>query len=128
MRNKLIELLAEASIISANRCTGTDCDECCESGEACFKGFEADHLLANGVTIGKEDNVVIKCIDLVGKCGSCRYFNLIESTTNGECLKSPYGDDVVHDPKHPYRIVPRSKIRCVNYWMRTPEPPKENEQ
>jgi len=54
MRNKLIELLAEASLNSANRCSNTDCDECrenAENGGACFRGFEADHLLANGVTV-----------------------------------------------------------------------------
>lgn len=118
MRNKMIELMSQ-------HCPLEDCTR--RAVVSCFECM-TDHLIANGVTIGKEDNVVIKCINLVGKCGSCRYFNLIESTTNGECLKSPYGDDVVHDPKHPYRIVPRSKIRCVNYWMRTPEPPQENEQ
>lgn len=58
----------------------------------------------------KKQNI---CLD--GKCGSCKYFKKIDDTCAGDCLKNPYSDDVVHDPKHPYWTVQRSRIRCIHY-------------
>ena len=54
-------------------------------------------------------------IDLRNKCGSCSHFKLIDGTCNGECLRNPYGANVVHDPKHPYWIVARSRMKCKDY-------------
>lgn len=54
-------------------------------------------------------------ICLKNKCGSCKYFIKIENTCQGECLKNPYSDDVVHDAKHPYWIIPRSRKKCIFY-------------
>lgn len=56
-----------------------------------------------------------KDIDLTNKCGSCCHFNPIEDKATGECLQNPYDDSVVHDPKHPYWIVQRSRIKCKLY-------------
>jgi hypothetical protein len=56
-----------------------------------------------------------KDIDLTNKCGSCCHFKPIEDTATGECLQNPYNDSVVHDPKHPHWIVPRSRIKCPLY-------------
>ena len=57
----------------------------------------------------------LKNIDLTNKCGSCDYFNPIDGTAMGECRKNPYDENVVHDPKHHYLIVVRSKIKCRHY-------------
>ena len=57
-------------------------------------------------------------ICLKDKCGSCKHFKEIAGTCNGDCLKNPYSEDVVHDPKHPYWIVPRSRVRCRFYEER----------
>lgn len=57
-------------------------------------------------------------IDLTNKCGSCCNFKAIGGTTQGECLQNPYGEDVVHDPEHPYWIVQRSRIKCRLYNTR----------
>ena len=58
---------------------------------------------------------MLKSIDLKNKCGSCDHFKAIENTATGECLQYPYDDSVVHDPKHPYWIVQRSRIKCRLY-------------
>ena len=58
---------------------------------------------------------MLKVIDLTNKCGSCDHFKPIEDTATGECLQNPYNDTVVHDPKHPHLIVPRSRIKCPLY-------------
>ena len=54
-------------------------------------------------------------INLENKCGSCDHFRQIGDTAQGECLQSPYGELVAHDPKHPYRIVTRSRSNCRLY-------------
>ena len=54
-------------------------------------------------------------ICLTGKCGSCWYFKPIEGTASGECHKYQYGDDVVHDPEHPYYQPQRSRLKCKEY-------------
>lgn len=59
--------------------------------------------------------MALKHIDLTGKCGSCCYFKPIEDTATGECLKNPYDESVVHDPKYPHWIVQRSRIKCPLY-------------
>ena len=58
---------------------------------------------------------MLKDIDLTNKCGSCCHFKPIEDTATGECFQNPYNDTVVHDPKHPYWIVQRSRIKCPLY-------------
>ena len=58
---------------------------------------------------------MLKDIDLANKCGSCDHFKQIENTATGECLKNPYNESVVHDPKHPHWIVQRSRIKCPLY-------------
>lgn len=55
----------------------------------------------------------MKSIDLTNKCGSCHHFKPVDGTAIGECLLRPYGEDVVHDPNHPYQMVPRSKVKCT---------------
>lgn len=60
--------------------------------------------------------MMLKNINLDGKCGSCDRFKPIDGTARGECLCQPYGKDVVHDPKHPHRIVGRSNIKCTWYY------------
>ena len=62
---------------------------------------------------------MLKDIDLTNKCGSCCHFQPIEDTATGECLQNPYNDSVVHDPKHPHRIVQRSRIKCPLYNAKT---------
>lgn len=54
-------------------------------------------------------------IDLSGKCGSCWYFHQIKGTACGECRKFPYGENVVHDPMHPYFEPTRSRMKCKEY-------------
>ena len=56
-----------------------------------------------------------KNIDLTNKCGSCCWFEPIEKTCSGYCLRNKYGEDVVHDPAHPYLQVARSRMKCVDY-------------
>lgn len=63
---------------------------------------------------------MLKEIDLANKCGSCDHFRKIDGTAQGECLKNPYGENVVHDPKHPYWIVSRSRAKCC--WYNAPPP------
>ncbi len=58
---------------------------------------------------------MLKDIDLTNKCGSRCHFKPIEDKATGECLQNPYDDSVVHDPKHPYWIVQRSRIKCKLY-------------
>lgn len=58
---------------------------------------------------------MLKDIDLINKCGSCCHFKPIEDKSTGECLQNPYDDSVVHDPKHPYWIAQRSRIKCKLY-------------
>lgn len=59
--------------------------------------------------------IMLKDIDLTNKCGSCCHFKPIEDTASGECLRNPYNDSVVHDPKHPHWIVQRSRVKCPLY-------------
>ena len=33
-------------------------------------------------------------------------------------MKNPYGENVVHDPKHPYWVVSRSRAKCR--WYNAP--------
>lgn len=56
-----------------------------------------------------------KNIVLANKCVSCCWFEPIEGTCSGYCLRNKYGEDVVHDPAHPYWQVARSRIKCVDY-------------
>ena len=63
---------------------------------------------------------MLKDIDLTNKCGSCDHFRKVDGTAQGECLKNPYGENVAHDPKHPYRIVSRSMAKCR--WYNAPPP------
>ena len=63
---------------------------------------------------------MLKNIDLTNKCGSCCHFKPIEDTATGECLQNPYNDSVVHDPKHPYWVVLRSRAKCR--WYNAPPP------
>lgn len=63
---------------------------------------------------------MLKYIDLANQCGSCEHFRKIDGTAQGECLKNPYGENVVHDPKHPYWIVSRSRAKCS--WYNAPPP------
>lgn len=58
---------------------------------------------------------MLKTINLENKCGSCDHFRQMGDTAQGECLQNPYGETVVHDPKHPYWIVARSRIKCRLY-------------
>ena len=62
---------------------------------------------------------MLKDIDLTNKCGSCDHFRRIDGTAQGECLKNPYGENVVHDPKYPYWIVTRSRAKCRWYTPQT---------
>ena len=64
--------------------------------------------------------IMLKDIDLTNKCGSCDHFRKMDGTAQGECLKNPYGENVVHDPKHPYWIVSRSRAKCR--WYNAPPP------
>ncbi len=57
----------------------------------------------------------MKEIDLTGKCGSCFYFHDIEGKASGDCHRFPYGDDVVHDPEHPFYQPTRSRTKCKEY-------------
>ena len=57
----------------------------------------------------------MKEIDLTGKCGSCFYFHDIEGKASGDCHRFPYGDDVVHDPEHPFYQPTRSRLKCKEY-------------
>ena len=56
-----------------------------------------------------------KNIDLANKCGSCCWFEPIEGTCSGYCLRNKYGENVVCDPEHPYWQVARSRAKCVDY-------------
>ena len=69
-------------------------------------------------TTAERRMIMLKDIDLTNKCGSCCNFKAIGGTTQGECLQNPYGEDVVHDPEHPYWIVQRSRIKCRLYNTR----------
>lgn len=66
---------------------------------------------------GKPDKemIMLKTINLENKCGSCDHFRQMGDTAQGECLQNPYGETVVHDPKHPHWIVQRSRIKCRLY-------------
>lgn len=54
MRDKLIELLLEVDSV----CEVGECSEC--SAEGCYIHRAADHLIANGVTFAKDNNVTCK--------------------------------------------------------------------
>ena len=59
-------------------------------------------------------------ISLTNKCGSCCHFEPIEGTCSGYCLRNRYGENVVHDPAHPYWQVQRSRLKCVYYNQKPP--------
>lgn len=53
-REKLIELLNEATHIANSFCLDNECDTCEHSKNSfCLSTIEADHLIANGVTVQK---------------------------------------------------------------------------
>lgn len=59
-------------------------------------------------------------INLTNKCGSCNWFEPIEGTCNGYCLRNKYGENVVCDRNHPYWQVARSRIKCRDYNRQPP--------
>lgn len=61
-----------------------------------------------------------KSIDLANKCGSCDHFDPIDGTCSGYCLRNKYGENVVHDPEHPYWQVQRSRVKCADYNKKLP--------
>ncbi len=61
----------------------------------------------------------MKSIDLTNKCDSCWNFKPVPGTARGDCLANPYGDDIAHDPDHPYWQVARSRTKCAKYRART---------
>ena len=63
---------------------------------------------------------MLRKINLENKCGSCDHYRQMGDTAHGECLKRPYGEDVVHNPNFPYAIVPRSRCKCIFYNALTP--------
>lgn len=58
----------------------------------------------------------MRIADVEGKCGSCLHYRRREdSLAYGDCLKRPFGPDVVCEPKHPYQAVDRSRKKCKMY-------------
>lgn len=62
--------------------------------------------------------MAMKEIDLRNRCGACKNYLQINDTASGGCLRQPYGEDVVHDPLFPYRVVARSRKKCLCYEER----------
>ncbi len=87
-------------------------DDPAQLKELCVK----PQSLAQAEQAGRQEGYkAMREIDLSEKCGSCKSYRPIAGTAHGSCLKQRYGKDVVHDPEHPYRDVPRSRIKCRLY-------------
>ena len=121
MKNKMIELLSNVTFGVNNH---TLKDHLCASTIEEF----VDALIANGVTLGTDNNVPTKWIpvserlpDLGEKVvARCRYFDeyRVVWLQQDERLDHPYWS---YDGDHGYHV------KFFEYWMPLPEPPKENE-
>ena len=76
-REKLIELLTEAEEHAVDFCIGQRCEDCTarKYGIDCRKYLQADHLIANGVTIATDNKWIHVTERLPEKYGKylCRY-------------------------------------------------------
>ena len=86
-REKLIELLTEAEEHAVDFCVGQRCEDCTarKYGIDCRKYLQADHLIANGVTIATDNNVGDKLTPTADKSSAVAYKS---SVTNADRIRA----------------------------------------
>ena len=102
MRTKLLKLLRTAPYIE---------------GTVSFETL-VDHLIANGVTIGKDNNVPGKWIPVTERLPE-RNNSVIAATDNGIVFQCVYAYDG-------WDLWEGNTVN-ITHWMQLPEPPKEGE-
>lgn len=121
-RERLIELICDGTLKTEICTTEThlDCDAC--RGDCGYCTILADHLLANGVTVGKDTNVPAKWIP---------------ASEPPKEYRDKYGDLIPflvceEGTKYPFRAMYDGKTWgdwfdsiIVKWWMPFPQPPKE---
>ena len=135
MKIKLIELLKESSFNAADYCSKTDCEDCNESGEGCFRALEADYLIANGVTIQRWIPVEERLPDVRGKYLISRSAKWL---TNPIFEVADFANDLYKVDSYDFPNMKGKsgfysyddewgffEIDSITHWMPLPEPPKE---
>lgn len=127
MRDKLIELL------KTPMCVEGDCENCegLENGALCNKvhyGKQADHLIANGVTVQRwipvSESLPERAMSLAGK-RTCIDSDevLVYVGRYSQVLVAKYW----HDEAVWEEAFQDLTVYGVTHWMPLPEPPKEGE-
>ena len=119
---ELVELLTEAEEYAMDFCIDQHCEDCTarKYGVDCRKHLQADHLIANGVTVqewisvkerypAKSNSYICRCI--VNDCDDMPFYMVLSY--------------ILYD-KNPHFQHEGTGDMKVTHWMPLPEPPKED--